>query len=215
MARALKETLTLCLALGLASIALGQDRQQPPQQRQQQSVLGPFANPDVQKELKLSEDQLSKLKDAINKVMEKHRDDFAKFQQMPPEEQQKKMMAINEEHSKAVASVLDAKQQKRFKQIQWQSDPIGALQDPELQKELKLNDEQKKKIDNAFNDANKKLQEMMKSRESSREKYEAVYKDLEKKTNDTLSEEQQKNLKELKGPPFQPSRPAQRPPSER
>ncbi len=216
MARVHKETLTLCLVFGLASIAFGQgqDRQQP-QQAQQPSALGLFASPDVQKELKLSEDQLSKLRDALNKMMEKHRDDFAKFQQLSPEEQQKKMMAINEEHNKAVAGVLDAKQWKRYKQIQWQLDPIGSLQDPDLQKELKLNDEQKKKIDGLFNDANKKVQEMMKNRETSREKYQTVVKDLEKKTNDVLTEEQQKNLKELKGPAFQLSQPAQRPPSGR
>lgn len=213
MARVHKGTLPLCLVLGLASIALGQgqDRQPP----QQPSALGLFASPDVQKELKLSEDQISKLRDVLNRVMENHRDDFAKLQQLPPEEQQKKMTAINEEHNKAVAGVLDAKQRKRYKQIQWQLDPIGSLQDPELQKELKLSDEQKKKIDGLFNDANKKVQEMMKSRETSREKYQAVVKDLEKKTNDVLSEEQQKNLKELKGSPFQFSAPAQRPPSGR
>lgn len=217
MARVYKETFTLCLVLGLASVALGQgqDRQQQSQQ-QPPSALGLFANPDIQKELKLSEEQVSKLRDALNKVMEKHRDDFAKLQQLPAEEQQKKMMAINEEHNKAVAGALDAKQWKRYKQIQWQLDPIGSLQDPDLQKELKVSDEQKKKIDGLFNDANKKVQEMMKSRETSREKYQNVVKDLEKKTNDVLTEEQQKNLKELKGPAFQFSRPAQqRPPSGR
>ncbi len=211
MIRVYKRTLTLCLVFGLASIALGQgqDRQQP----QQPSVLGPLANPDVQKELKLSEEQIGKLKDVINKVFEKHKGDFGRFQQMSPEEQQKKMMAINEEHNKAVAGVLDAKQWKRYKQIQWQLDPIGSLQDPDLQKELKLSEEQKKKIDGLFNDANKKVQEMMKNRETSPEKFQTVLKDLEKRTNDVLSEEQQKNLKELKGSPFQFSRPAPRPQS--
>jgi hypothetical protein len=216
MARALKKILTLCLVLGLTSVALGQqqDRQQPPQS-QQPSVLGPFASPDVQKELKLNEEQISKLKDALNKVMEKHRDDFTKLQQLSPDEQQKKMMAINEDYNKAVVGVLDAKQWKRYKQIQWQSDPIGCLQDPDLQKELKLNDEQKKKIDGVFNDANKKIQEMMKGGERSREKYEAVRKDVEKKATEVLTQEQQKNLKELQGPPFQPSRQSAPPPKER
>lgn len=216
MARALKEIGTLCLILGLTSIALGQqqDRRQP-QQPQQPSVLGPFANPDVQKELKLSEEQIGKLKDALNRVMEKHRDDFAKLQQMSLDEQQKKMMAINEEYNKAVVGVLDAKQWKRYKQIQWQSDPIGCLQDPDLQKDLKLSDEQKKKIDGVFNDANKKIQDMMKGGERSPEKFQAVRKDVEKKANEVLTEEQQKNLKELKGPPFQVSRQTPPPPRER
>lgn len=213
MARMLNEILTLGLILGLTSIALGQGQAQ---QRPKDAALGPLlSNPDVQKELKLSEEQVGKLKDALGKVIEKYKDDFAKLQQLSPEEQQKKLMAINEEHKKAVAGTLDAKQWKRYKQIQWQSDPLGSFQDPDLQKELKLSDEQKKKLDGIFTDAGKKMQEMSRSRETTRESFQAFLKDVDKKANEVLSEEQQKNLKELKGPPFQPSRPASPPPSEK
>ena len=206
MARALKETLTLCLALGLTNIALaqGQDRQLPPQL----SVLGPVLSlPDVQKELKLSEEQIGKLKEALGKVRDKYKDDFTKFAQMSPEEQKKKMKELSKDGNKVMAGILDAKQLKRFRQIEWQMAGVGALGDPQLQEELKLNDEQKKKLDGVFKDAEKRMQEMIRSRESSPEKFQAFFKDLEKKANDMLSEEQQKNLKELKGPPFQLSRP--------
>src|SRR5579884_3306417 len=203
MARALKEIGTLCLALGLVGIAGGQ-----PQQPIQPSILGPIlSNPSVQKELKLSDEQISKLKDALNKVMEKHRDDFAKLVQMSPEEQQKKMRAIIDDSHKAMAGVLDGKQMKRLRQIEWQIAGVSALQDPDLQKELKLSDEQKKKLDGLFSDANKKVQQLLQSRETSQEKYRAVFKDLEEKANGVLNEEQQKNLKELKGPLFSFSQP--------
>jgi hypothetical protein len=202
MARALKGTLTLCLALGLTSFAWGQGQLQP-------SVLGPvLSNPDVQKELKLSEEQISKLKDALNKVMDKYKDDFAKLARMSPEEQQKMMRALIDDSHKAMAGILDAKQMKRLKQIEWQIAGVNALQDPDLQKELKLNDEQKKKLDGLFNDANKKMQQLFQSQERSPEKYQAVVKELEEKANSVLSEEQQKNFKELKGPRFQFSLPS-------
>lgn len=202
MARILKGTLALCLALGLTSIALGQGQQRP--QPRDSTALGPFlSNPDVQKELKLSDEQINKLKDSIGKVLEKYKADMANFQRMSPDEQQKKMKAFSEENNKAILGVLDAKQKKRFKQIQWQVSGDWSLQDPELQKELKLSDEQKKKLDGIFNEAQKKTQELIKSRETSQEKYKALYEDAGKKANEVLTEEQQKNLKELKGPPFQ------------
>src|SRR5271166_2129998 len=114
MARALMGTLTLCLALGLTSTALGQQGRQPPQP----SVLGPvLSNADVQKELKLSNEQINKLKDVLGKVMDKYKDDIAKLQRMSPEEQQKKYQEISQEGDKAVAGVLDAGQVKRFRQI--------------------------------------------------------------------------------------------------
>ncbi len=126
MARALKLTLTLCLAVGLTSIALGQ------QQQQQPAIFGPGAilfSPDVKKELKLSDEQLDKLKGALGKVMAKYKDDFAKFQKAPPspEEAQKIQKALNEDNHKAIAGVLDAKQLKRFQQIIWQINGIGRL----------------------------------------------------------------------------------------
>ncbi|HTU88548.1 MAG TPA: hypothetical protein VMF69_00485 [Gemmataceae bacterium] len=208
MARTLKGTLTLCLALGLTSIALGQDRQQP----REPSPLGLLGIPDVQKELKMSEEQIGKLKDALGKMREKYKEDEAKFRQMSPEEQQKKIKAISEDHNKAIASVLDAKQWKRYKQIQWQLSGMGALQDPELQKELKLSDEQKKKIGGLFDDGVKKIQDLYKNRDESpqkqEEKYASIIKDVEKRVNDVLSEAQQKNLKELKGPEFRLSSPS-------
>jgi len=202
MARALKGTWILYLALGLTSTAWGQGQGQQPL-IQQPSILGPvLSHPDVQKELKLNDEQISKLKDVLNKVMEKYRDDFTKLPRMSLEEQQKTMKALMEDSHKAIAGVLDAKQWKRLKQIEWQMAGVNALQDPELQKELKLSEEQKKKLDDIFNDTSKKLQQMLQNRETSQEKYQAVFKDLEEKANGVLNEQQQKNLKELKGPLF-------------
>jgi hypothetical protein len=202
MARMLKGPLTLCLALGLISIALGQEQQRP--QPKDSSALGPFlSSPDVQKELKLSDEQIGKLKDAISKVIDKYKGDMANFQRMSPEEQQKKMQAFSEENNKAIAGVLDAKQWKRFKQLQWQASADWAILDPDLQKELKMSDEQKKKVDGIFKDTQKKQQEMQKSRETSPEKYVALWQDAGKKANVVLTEDQQKTLKELKGAPFQ------------
>jgi hypothetical protein len=207
MARILTGTLTLALALGLTSIVLAQE--------QQPGIIGPgglLFNPDVRKELKLSDEQLTKLKDALGKVMAGHKDEFAKIRQMSPDEMQKTMKSFNDDSQKAISGVLDAKQMKRFQQIEWQLNGVGALQDPDLQKELKLSDEQKKKLDTLFKDAQKKMQDMAKSQETSQAKYQAVITDLEEKTNGVLTDEQKKNLKELKGAKFEFPAPPSPPP---
>ncbi|MHB1426168.1 MAG: hypothetical protein ACYC3I_23640 [Gemmataceae bacterium] len=199
MAQARIGTLTLCLALGVTSITLGQAPAP-----QGDAILGPMlSNPGVQKELKLSGDQITKLRDSLGKVVDKYKGDLTKLDKMTPDERDKKLKALGEDSRKVISSVLDAKQWKRYKQIEWQIIGFGALQDPELQKELKLSEEQKKKIDDIFTDANKKIQELDKNRETSPEKFQAVVKDTEKKANDVLSEEQKKSLKEIKGPEFQ------------
>lgn len=206
MVRVLKPTLTLCLIVGLTSFALAQRQEEP-------AIVGPggllFA-PDVKKELKLSEEQVGKLKAALGKVMAKYRPEFEKFQKSPPspEEAEKTTRAFEEETWKTITSVLDAKQTKRFQQILWQLHGIGALRDPDLQNELKLSDEQKKKMEDIYKDSGKKWQELEKNRERSREKYDAVVKDTEEKIYGVLTEEQKTKFKELKGPKFEFSRPA-------
>lgn len=207
MARLLREVFTVCVTLGLTTIVLGQQERQPAQP----DPLGPIlSNPDVKRELKLSEDQLAKLKTSLGKVMEKYRDTFTKSQRLSSEEQQKIFKSLNEDSHKAIAGVLDDKQMKRFKQIQWQLSGIDALQDPELQKDLKLSDDQKKKLESVFNEASKKMQDMIQRQERSREKYEALAKDVDERANGVLTGEQKKSLKELMGPRFEMRQPGGR-----
>jgi hypothetical protein len=211
MARKLTGTLILSLVLGLTSITLAQG---PPN-----GIFGVGAalfDPSIQKELKLSDEQVGKLKDALAKVMAKYKGDFEKFQKKPPspEEGEKIGKAFHDDSMKAIASVLDAKQMKRFKQILWQSAGSNALLDPEVQKELKLSDEQKKKLTAIIEEAGKKFQALVEKRQFSEEKHEALRKETEEKANAVLSEEQQKQFKELKGPKFEFPRPVP-PPAEK
>ena len=202
----LKRTLTLGLVLAMASMALSQQQQQP-------DIPGPgglLFNPDVKKELKLSDEQLGKLKDTLGKVMTKYKPEFDKHAKSPLSQEQaaKTSKAFEEENWKAITGVLDARQTKRFQQILWQLGGISALQDPDLQKELKLTDEQKKKVDAIFTESGKKWQQLQNKREKSREKYDTVVKEAEDKINGVLTDEQKTKLKELKGPKFEFSRPA-------
>lgn len=205
MNRTLKTALTLCLAAALTSGVLAQG--------QQGFVPGPgqlLFIPDVKKEVKISDEQMGKLKESLDKVSAKYKDDFTKFaqKQPSPEEAQKVIKGLSADSYEAIKGVLDAKQFQRFKQIEWQLSGSGALLDPQLQKELKMSDEQKKKLDDILENMNKKVQEMIQKKETSQEKYQAVGKDAEEKMNGVLTEEQQKSLKELKGPKFELSAPA-------
>jgi Spy/CpxP family protein refolding chaperone len=203
MTQALKWTLTLCLAVALTSAAAAQQRP---------GMFGPggmLMNAKVQKELKLSDDQVDKLKDALGKVRDNHKDDFDKIREMSMQERTKMFKAINDESQKAIAGVLDGKQLKRFKQIEWQVAGADALRDAHLQKELKLSDEQKKKLDTIFNDSAKKMQSLFEggNLEGAREKMQTIRKETGEKANGVLSEDQKKSFKELKGKPFEFERP--------
>jgi hypothetical protein len=209
MARKLMGLLILTLGLGLTSFALAQ----------QQGAPGPgglLFHPDVKRDLKISNEQAGKLQAALGKVLDKYKADFAKFEKNPPSQKdaEKTMKAFHEESDKAVAGVLDAKQLKRFQQIEWQVNGVGALYDPELQKVVKLTEEQKKKLENIFREHGQKIQQLQQRGERAPEKYEAVVKETQDKVNGMLTEEQKKSWKEAQGSKFEFSRTAP-PPSEK
>jgi len=201
----LKCTLVAGLAFGLANVA----------QAQRQGFFpgpgGMLMNPAMQKELKLTDDQVGKLKDALGKVRDNHKDDFAKIREMSNDDRQKLMKKVGDESQKAIAGVLDEKQMKRFKQIQWQVGGARALADPEVQKDLKLNAEQKKKLQTVFAESDKKMQELFQGgAEGAREKFQELRKQMQEKATAVLTDEQKKSWKEMKGKQFEFPRPPAR-----
>jgi Spy/CpxP family protein refolding chaperone len=199
----LKGTLVLCVAVGMVSEAQAQ-RRIPPDFDPGFLLL----NNIVQKDLKITDEQKAKLKDAMEKIQDNHKDDYAKIREMSRKDQWKLIRTIREEARKAAAEILDAKQMTRFKQIQWQLEGARALEDLEAQKGLKLSGEQKKKLATIFEDLDKKLLEsFQKGGTVSREQFLALQKETQDKANGVLSEEQKKNWKEMKGEPFEFPRP--------
>jgi len=199
----LKLSMVMALALGLASVA---------QAQRPRGFAGPGAiltNPGVQKELKLTDDQVGKLKDALEKVRDNHKDDLPKLREMSREDRQKLMNAIRDESDKAIAGVLDAKQLKRFHQIRMQLVGVRSFNDARVEKALKLSDSQKKKLRTIFEDADKKMQELFQGGnvEGAREKFQDIRKQTQEKATGVLTDEQKKSWKELKGQPFEFQRP--------
>ncbi len=205
------------LALLLAVPAAAQQRQRGQGQGRGQGrggfgVGGLINNEGVQKELKLDGDQLEKAKAAVQKVQEKHQDEFAKLQDLSREEQGAKRAALQQtvsaESFKELDSILKPDQIKRLKQIQLQQSGINAFTDPEVEKGLKLNNAQKEKIKTIAADAAAQrgelrqgggggdFQEMIK-------KMAAMQKENMERVMSVLDADQKQAWKELVGQPFE------------
>ncbi|HEY7427291.1 MAG TPA: hypothetical protein VH682_23860 [Gemmataceae bacterium] len=194
----LKWTLVLGLALGMASVAQAQ-RQRP--------AFGGGAfllqNEGVQKELNITDEQKTKLKEAIEKVREDNKDIIAKgFQNITREDREKLAKATNE----AVGKVLDEKQVKRFKQIQIQTQGAVAFQNPQVQSALKLTDDQKDKIKKISDESREKMRELFQgggNREENAKKFAELRKETMEKAIGVLTNDQKKTWKDLTGKPFE------------
>jgi Spy/CpxP family protein refolding chaperone len=102
----------------------------------------------VQKDLKLSDEQVGKIQDTLREIREKHADDRAALKDASAEERQTKMAALSKAESDEVKKALSfsEEQSKRFDQIALQARGAQAFADPAVQAKLKLTDDQKTKI---------------------------------------------------------------------
>ncbi len=110
------------------------------------------SNEDLQKELKISDEQKTKLKEAMEPINKKRTELFARGQggQQQTDEQRKesteKRAKLAEETKAAVGTVLNAEQTKRIGQIDYQMMGMAAYSNAEVQKKMSFTDDQKEKV---------------------------------------------------------------------
>ena len=200
------------LALGVAVLLAGPSFAQFRPQNPAKFLL---ESKELQKELNLSDEQVKKAVTAADDVFKKHEDDFKDVDFRSPEGREKMMQVnrtISAETKKALTDIFDAKQMKRYNQIgvqQMLRFGPGAYSDPDIQKDLKLTDEQKDKIKTISEDLRKEREELFKdigmdqekAREA-RQKMQGLNKEAGEKIAKLLTADQKKTLDELKGEEF-------------
>jgi Spy/CpxP family protein refolding chaperone len=173
-----------------------------------------LGNPQVQKELKLTEDQ-------TKKVGEMQQEMFAGFggggggQNLTDEERQKRREEFQkkaEENTKKMLALLDADQTARLKQIQlWVGGVASLSTNEEAAKELKLTDDQKEALKTINEEAGKKRQELFtggfggseEEQAQRREKFASLQKETEEECLAVLTDEQKAQFNKMKGPKFE------------
>jgi Spy/CpxP family protein refolding chaperone len=208
---------TLCkltLILGAAALLVGSAQAQGPGFGRGGGGVGQLlSNKSVQEELKLNDEQKDKIKTAVGKVREDMKDDLAKLRDRDtkPEERAEIMKKVNEATVKALDGILSKDQDARLKQIQLQMQGIRAYIDADVQKALKLTDDQKDKIKTITDDTGKEVREAFQGinfqdREKmaeARKKVESLNKEATEKINAVLKDDQKKTYKEMTGEKFE------------
>jgi hypothetical protein len=195
--------LVLGLSALLATPALAQ------RQRGQGGLGGLLLNESVQKELRIEAEQAGKVKEAVQQVQEKHKDDFDKLRDLPQEERRAKSRelsrTVSEETLKAVSVILKPEQVKRLKQIELQQDGTQAFSRPEVEKALGLKDDQKEKLKAIAEEYSRERRELTQggNAEANREKIAALRKQTQERVQGVLTDDQKKSWKELTGDPFE------------
>ena len=199
--------LVLAVVAMASSAALAQERQQ--RQRGQRGGFGGgtvslLTQKSVQDELKLSSEQVTKIKELSDKQRESFGGQRGQRGQRD-EETRKKMEEARKATEKAVTEILKPNQLKRVKQISLQQQGGRALSNPEIAAALKLSNEQKDKIKSIQEETRtargQRGQRGQRSEEELKKQQEARKAANEKLMN-VLTSEQKTKWKELTGEPF-------------
>jgi hypothetical protein len=197
----------LALVIGAAALLASPVLAQPGRGRGFGMGAGFLLNVEkVQKDLGLDKDAVKKVQDALAKVREDNRDEFAKLRDATPEERTKIMAKINEANEKALKEALSEKQMKRLKQIERQQMGSAIFQQEDVEKALKLTDDQKTKIKEINDDMQKEVRELFsggKPDASAFEKIATLRKDAMSNAVKVLKDDQKKELKNLTGEPLE------------
>jgi Spy/CpxP family protein refolding chaperone len=170
-----------------------------------------IGNESVQKELKLDDSQVAKVKELAEKNGEKMRASFEETKDLDQEERQKKRTELNTEMNastlKAVAEFFKPEQVTRLNQISYQTRGAMAFSDPEIAKKLNITDAQKDEIKTINDESRAAMQEIgqgfQDDREGTLKKMAEHRKETLSKVVAKLNDEQQKTWKEMIGAPFE------------
>jgi hypothetical protein len=215
--------ITAAVALLLAGTTLAQQqRQRPGGGFGGGGVSSLLQNESVQKELKLTAEQTTKVKEATDKVRADLKDDVDKLRDRntPAEERTKINKKVDDATRKAVGGILKEDQTKRLNQIDLQQRGSRIYSDAEIQKTLKLSESQIKDIDTIAKDAAEQRTKLFQggNPQGVQEKMTALNKETTEKIEKVLKDDQKKAVKDMLGesfaiqrprPPQQPQRPGQ------
>ena len=162
-------------------------------------------NKPLQEELKVSDEQIEKLKEFAAKQAEAMKG-FAQFggdeeEQIARMEVQLKLM---KERVAFMKTALNAEQHKRIGQIEKQQMGMNAFTSAKIAKELAVTEEQSEKIKTINTDMNKELREMFTGgfNEESQKKMASLRGETQEKIEKVLTDDQRKKWKEMTGEAF-------------
>jgi len=149
---------------------------------------------EVQEALKLTDEQQGK----IEKINDETRDEMRKL--FEDGFDREKMMEIANKTSEKLNEVLDAGQQKRLMGILVQVNGASAVSDPAVAKELNITEDQKKELQEVRMSAREEMRGLRDLSDEERgKKLSEVQANINKKMLAKLTDDQQKQLDDLKG----------------
>jgi len=213
--------ITAMLAVACAASAMAQppegSQRGPGRGLSRSSLIGLLGIEQVQKELKLSDEQTAKVREVAEALGTKMREQYAALREIEDREQQRaKMDELRDEFDakarEELRDVLEREQMMRLYQIRMQVRPVmESLDNQYVARRLNLTDEQKTKLAEVGKGVQAKMSELYgKMREANEQQRSEIFQQFrtirtegDEKALGVLTDEQKKAFEEMKGAKFE------------
>ena len=171
-----------------------------------------FSNPMVRQQLQLNENQFNQLNQGYTQSWSRYNQGLTGLDKSLAENarlqrQQELSGSFNKDFSKSIDDVFtDKAARQRYNQMDWQYRGYGAFNDPTVQQQLKLNDEQRQKFNQYNNEWNQQMgtwqREFGNDREGVNSKFSIARKEWQNRIDSTLTPDQRTMWRDMSGKPF-------------
>ncbi len=175
--------------------------------------IGLLMMPEVQKELNITEQQTQQLQQLLQQQREQMQALMPQLRDATPEQRQKMMEQISQKWDEALGKVLQPAQKSRLRELELQWQGSMALSRPDVAKELKLTEQQQKKIQDIRTQYWQKQMQLFQQRDPNADMQalmqqgQQLRQQMDKEILAVLTAEQQEQWKKMQGKPFQFPRP--------
>lgn len=216
--------LTLAFFLVCDSVGLAQGRRGRGFFRRPSNAAGLIRLDQVQKELKLTDEQKSRIDDIVDLYRNDRRQLYSGLRDLSREEREQKLEEVRSQFDqmataaeKKIDGVLNDDQRQRLQQIVVQVLDARALTRAEVAEALTLNPEQKKKIDDVFESERQRQRDLFQQARDGKLEREEVFPKFRELRNEintqalaVLTDEQKQQFEQMKGERFELERPERR-----
>lgn len=161
-----------------------------------------LTNENVQKELKITDDQKKKIEDIMVAARPSGGTNFRDLSREEAEKAFAEFQLKAQEARKKAEAILSPEQVKRLKELTVQSQGANALTTPEVAAELKLTDDQKGKLQGISDDYSAKRRDLFGGggfNQETRDKLTALTKEQDDKSLAVLTADQKTQFEKMKG----------------
>lgn len=175
------------------------------------NVMGLLHRPEVQAELRLTEEQKKKLHRPPDDDCREVQRFFRDFHRAPPQEQAKKAAEFRAAQEKKIAAILNAEQVRRLGQILLQQQGYAALANPEAADLLELSEEQRAQVEAVVQEVGRERRTAFSWRRGNGRDFGKRMDELRRKESEKLAalltDAQKEQWQEMVGAPFALARP--------